>query len=475
MKKDEVVKLNIEPKVFAWFESRGIEYDVLSYAGIHTGQRYIDDEIMITFPRYNSDGEVINNRGGVFIDNKIIDLCTMEGGQDYFYNAQGLDLAISEEKPLVICQGEMDSLSLMQSGYAWTIAYIDGDDLLWDNRDKFKKVRKIILAGYNNESGREFNDIISKQLGIENCRFMVYPDECRTINDILVKYDAQKVTETITGAKDWPVVGLYRPDEFPPIPADLKKVHPTTLGREHNHHLKIMLGKFMVVTGIPGHGKSTWADGLVMNLAKAHGWNVCVCSTEIDNEEYQEESYHRYLNRPWEDVNEDEQKRCAEFYQEHFTFITNNTMQDELELTLEKLIELAKIAIIRDGCKILLLDPWNEIEHCRQNGESETEYTGRAIRMLKKLAKQFKVLVIVVAHPAKPMAGKKIDTPNLYSINGSANWANKADYGIVIWRENLNDKYTTVITSKIKRHGPMGYVGEIACKFDEKTRRFDEC
>jgi len=148
-------------------------------------------------------------------------------------------------------------------------------------------------------------------------------------------------------------------------------------------------------------------------------------------------------------------------------------MEDDLELTLEKLIELAKIAIIRDGCKILLLDPWNEIEHCRNNGENETEYTGRAIRMLKKLAKQFKILVIVVAHPAKPHSGK-IEAPNLYSINGSANWANKADYGIVIWRENLEGTRTTIITSKIKRHGAMGYVGEFDVNFDADTRRFNE-
>ena len=234
-----------------------------------------------------------------------------------------------------------------------------------------------------------------------------------------------------------------------------------------------MLGKFMVITGIPGHGKSTWTDGLVMNLAKAHNWNVCICSTEIDNEEYQDESYHRYLNRPFNEVNADEQQRAADFYQKHFTFITNNTMDDDLELTLEKLIELAKISILRDNCKILLLDPWNELEHCRNNGESETEYTGRAIRMLKKLAKQYKILVIVVAHPAKPEKGK-IEAPNLYSINGSANWANKADYGIVIYRDNMQGTRTKIITSKIKRHGAMGYVGEIETSFDVRTRRYNE-
>tara|TARA_R110000772_G_C13310276_1_gene440149 strand:- start:7234 stop:8658 length:1425 start_codon:yes stop_codon:yes gene_type:complete len=473
MQKSELNKLEIEPEIFTWFESRGIEYEALSYAGIVTGATYTGNGINVSFPRYDKNGDILKSRSITVREGKCDEPVTMKGIES-FYNDQGLDLAIEEEKPLVICQGEMDSLSLIQAGYAWTIAYIDGDDLLWNNRERLKKCKKVILAGFDNEIGKEFNDIISRQLGIENCQFLVYPEGSRTINDVLVNSGGVKVTETVKDARNYPVVGLYKPNEFPPIPDALKKVHPTTLGREHNHHLKIMLGKFMVVTGIPGHGKSTWTDGLVMNLAKTNNWNVCVCSTEIDNEEYQEESYHRYLNRPFEDVNKDEQQRAIDFYQEHFTFITNNTMKDELELSLEKLLELAKIAIIRDGAKVLLLDPWNEIEHNRKNGENETEYTGRAIRMLKKLAKQFRILVIVVAHPAKPDQKAKEKIPNLYSINGSANWANKADYGVVIYRENMDGVGTKVITSKIKRHGAMGYVGEIDCQFDARTRRFNE-
>nr|WP_064249853.1 hypothetical protein [Rhizobium leguminosarum]OAP90047.1 hypothetical protein A4U53_31045 [Rhizobium leguminosarum] len=37
----------------------------------------------------------------------------------------------------------------------------------------------------------------------------------------------------------------------------------------------------MVVTGIPGHGKSTWTMNLCVNLARKHGWRVGVASFEI--------------------------------------------------------------------------------------------------------------------------------------------------------------------------------------------------
>lgn len=467
-----MTETTIEPEVAAWFETRGIEDDVLGYAGI-SSKRYSETELWVTFPRYNSNGDIAKSRMGTLKDNKLENIVSLEG-EDIFYNEKALDLAILEQKPLVICQSEMDCLAALQSGHAWAIAYIDGVDLLWHNKDKLKQV-PIILAGFDNEQGKEFNDIISKQVGIATCSFVVYPEGCRTLNDILVQYDGVKLTNSITTARSYPVVGLYRPDEFPAIPAALKQVYPTTLGSQHNYHLKLMLGKFMVVTGVAGSGKSTWTDGLVMSLAKTHKWNVCICSTEVDNEEYAEESLHRYLGRPVADCSEVEIQRARDFYQKHFTFITNNVEDDEMELTLEKLIELATVAIERDKAKVLLIDPWNELSHIRNSsqGESETEYTGRAIRMLKRLGKQKRVLIIIVAHPSKPSSHDK-GPINLYNVNGSAHWANKSDYGVIIYREDVESTHTKVIFAKIKRHGAMGHIGEINTTFDARTRRFNE-
>ena len=81
--------------------------------------------------------------------------------------------------------------------------------------------------------------------------------------------------------------------------------------------------------------------------------------------------------------------------------------------------------------------------------------------------------MIVVAHPSKPSTHDK-GPVNLYNVNGSAHWANKSDYGVVIYREDVESLNTKVIFAKIKRHGPMGHVGEINTTFDIRTRRFNE-
>tara|TARA_R110000822_G_scaffold19866_4_gene64451 strand:+ start:1754 stop:3172 length:1419 start_codon:yes stop_codon:yes gene_type:complete len=464
----------------SFLEERGISCETASDAGVYSeGQE-------ICFPTFES-GEIINlkYRGPKKRFRQAPD------GKQAFYHPEGLDLAIEEGKPLLIVEGELDCLAVLESRYAWVVSIpcgapakevdfysVEEDNkfkFIWDAMPKLKQVKKFILAGDDDEAGKVLNAELVKRLGAENCKFIQYPDDCKDLNDVLLKYDAAKVNELINTAKDIPVVGLFKPDEFPAIPEEFKVAYSTGYGREHDYHIKIHLGKLFILTGIPGHGKSEWADGLVLNLAQKHNWRVCICSTEINNEEYQENTLKRIYRRPIENVSDAEQGRALDFYNDKFRFITNSTM-DDFDLTLEKLIDLATISILRDNCKVLMIDPWNEISHLRdsKNGESETEYIGRAIRQLKKLARQYAILVIIVAHPSKPDERGKSKPPTLYSISGSAHWSNKADFGVTVWREDLSGDRTELIINKIKRHGAMGHTGCIDIKLNKHTSRFEE-
>ena len=42
----------------------------------------------------------------------------------------------------------------------------------------------------------------------------------------------------------------------------------------------IRLGEFCLVTGIPGHGKSSWLDNVIVQTAQDHGWKWLVFSAE---------------------------------------------------------------------------------------------------------------------------------------------------------------------------------------------------
>ncbi|MGJ3630149.1 AAA family ATPase [Sphingomonas sp. MMS24-JH45] len=76
---------------------------------------------------------------------------------------------------------------------------------------------------------------------------------------------------------------------------------------------------------------------------------------------------------------------------------------DEMDLDV---FDLCRTAVLRDGVRFILLDPWNEIEHKRRRDENETDYISRALRAIKKFAKQYQVAFWIVAHPTKPHDGR---------------------------------------------------------------------
>jgi twinkle protein len=121
---------------------------------------------------------------------------------------------------------------------------------------------------------------------------------------------------------------------------------------------------------------------------------------------------------------------------------------------------------------VIVIDPWNEMDHARNRDETTTEYTGRAIKAFKRFARKFMVHMIVVAHPSKQMKDKEgnYTIPTLYDISDSAHWYNKADLGVVVHRESENNSIIRV--SKSRYHDEIGVPGEVNATYQFYERRF---
>jgi twinkle protein len=152
--------------------------------------------------------------------------------------------------------------------------------------------------------------------------------------------------------------------------------------------------------------------------------------------------------------------------------ITQMVDEDD-EMDLEYFLDLCRTAVLRDGVKFVLLDPWNEVEHKRRPREEETDYVGRAIRAVKKFAKQYQVAFWIVAHPTKPQGEGKAPVPGLYNISGSANWANKPDYGVTYHRARPDENRAELRVTKV-RMGLPGKKGSAFVTFDHRNSTFVE-
>jgi twinkle protein len=141
-------------------------------------------------------------------------------------------------------------------------------------------------------------------------------------------------------------------------------------------------------------------------------------------------------------------------------------------MTLEWLLSKAEDAVLRHDIRIAVLDPWNEIEHSKRRDETMSEYQNRALRAIRRFAIKHDVAVIVVAHPTKDIAlGGKPRVPSLYDIDGSAAWANKPDFGVVIYVPDPAIPETMVYVSKA-RFRDTGQKGSVRMKFDRWTELY---
>ena len=92
-------------------------------------------------------------------------------------------------------------------------------------------------------------------------------------------------------------------------------------------------------------------------------------------------------------------------------------------------------AATRHGCKWVIIDPWNEIEHLWGVSETETAYTVKALKHLKTLARKFKITLFLVTHPTKAASQNKgVAEMTLSDIAGSYAWRAKADIGVIVHR-----------------------------------------
>jgi twinkle protein len=178
----------------------------------------------------------------------------------------------------------------------------------------------------------------------------------------------------------------------------------------------------------------------------------------------------KYLEMPFFDgptprMTAQDLKRGQAFIDSHFPLIRANDDSPTLDWLFEKM----RACVTRYGVRMVVIDPYNEIEHRRPSGMTETEYVSEMLGRFRRFAEAHTCQVFLVAHPQKMRrdANGEIPVPSLYDISGSANFSNKADFGIVISRNAENDR-TECYVRKC-RFKNLGSIGMAALNYDRAT------
>lgn len=497
--------MTMSAETMEWLAARGLDVELADRLGLASVPRGGGDCLVIPFTR---SGEVVRR--------KYRSLRPAEGQPKWSAEKGGQRIAWNEDclrdegllsQPLLITEGELDAMVAIQCGFARTISVPDGapppgersrEDLeagsKYDWLTEIKpflvkdRVPEIIIAADGDENGAAMLQDLSVLLGRFRCKFLTYPkakdperrgrERLKDLNEVLEDYGPQGVVQTIGRAAWLQVDGVYRMSDLPPLPAP--RVHDIgfdLLGENY----RLRFGDFVVITGVPGLGKSTFANDLCCRVALKHGLKIAWASFE-----QAPQRDHRRALRSWygrEDLSggrvgaqernmtDGEIAAADAWIDAHHSFIVPGEDDD---VTLDWMLDRMEAAVVRFGAQVIVIDPWNEMDHSRNRDETMTEYVGRAIKALKRFARKFQVHLIVIAHPTKSAkdGDGKYRMPTLYDISDSANWYNKCDLGIIVHRENPDD--TLIKVQKSRYHEIIGRPGEVRMQYSKDERRFIE-
>ena len=133
--------------------------------------------------------------------------------------------------------------------------------------------------------------------------------------------------------------------------------------------------------------------------------------------------------------------------------------------------------------KYLVVDPYLFIETQSGNGETETQSIKAMLTKFQTWGRVNHIWVVIVAHPRglKTVNGRnELEAINMYTISGSANWANLADFILTVSRISEPDRaFTRIDMLKVRdqelcRTGTVYYTRRPCGRYEEHESE-EEC
>lgn len=361
--------------------------------------------------------------------------------------------------PVVITEGEIDCLSVMQAGYVRAVSLPDGwtedggkRQCLIDAEALLRQAPFVIVAGDNDAAGASLPKTVANILAGHDVRFVTWPDGCKDANDVLVKFGEGELARCLTEAQRIDPAGGFITgiSDLPPLPA--RRVLRMGMS-PYDFSLAFEIGAMSVGTGTPGSGKSTFTTFAAYHVARNENCRVGLLSFETHPHRTRDHLARLYSGAPWDGLSPAARGEFEAWADRHFR-IVHRTYEDG-QHNLGWLKSMIYTLAVRDNCKLIVVDPWNELEHMPEPGESITNYINFALQQIRTWADQFDAHICVIAHPRKMMTDGKPRTPTGYDIADSAAFANKPSLGFTVDQEEhendgMIDKFVRVTTWKVR-------------------------
>lgn len=421
-------------EMIRWLIGRGLDPKKAGALGWAPLRR--KGETWVSIP-YRRGGQVINTKYRKLGEKVFAQ--TRDGEQD-LYNVDALinpDLLID---PLIITEGECDALACMMAGYPKTVSVPGGwsegidapsggrkEEPFTKNLRALSEQAKVIVAGDNDDVGRSLIRYVKNLLPDNDVYYAEWPDGCKDANDVVVEHGVERLAEALNEAKHVNPPGgrIYALSDAPPAP----KVSLYRTGiKVVDRLMAFCTREISVLTGTPGSGKTTFVLWALHHVVRTNDIRVGLGVFETSDRQLSHQLVMMRTGKDFETLPPAEKKLELQKLDRNWRVYRRHEKED-VEADMNWVRSMVHDLAVVHGCKIIVIDPWNELEHVPRDNESLTTYYNVALSHIRRWAEQYDVHICIVAHPRK--IGKN-DIPYGYEIADSAAFANKPAFGWTI-------------------------------------------
>ena len=426
-----------------------------------------------------------------YFENGVLVNTKFRSGQKHFKMVKDAELipynidGILNTPECIVTEGELDAASFITIGRKDTVSVPSGanSNLAWLDRfipTHFEDKKTVYIAVDEDSAGLKLREELVRRLGAERCRIVHFGPGCKDGNEHLVKYGADSLGICLAQAEEIPLEGVFTADD---VSKELRALYENGMagGAEtgwpnFDKYCTLELQRLLIVSGRPGDGKSEWVDELVIRLCLRHEWKIAYFSPENMPIIY----HHRKLIEKLTGLGFNPHiGMTEELYAQSVRFLTDNVchiLPGDEDYSIDTILSKARGLVVRRGIRILVIDPLNRIDQRLPQGQTELQYLSSLLNSLSRFATHYHCLVILVAHPRKmnrnPVTGI---TPcvEMYDIFGSSDFYNKADFGIVVERDDKKGMVRIHIDKVKFKH--LGSPGEATFVYNVINGRYSPC
>jgi len=507
-KPDKSILKNAElkDKVINWFSTeRGISKQTLDKFLIFAKEEFMPQEgakmNCICFPYFRAD-ELVNIK---FRDGKK-QFKLVKDAELIFYNLNSL----TDKKRCIIVEGEIDCMAAYEAGFGkdetdplceyGVVSVPNGAsgngnanlDYLDNCSDWFLGLDEIVVATDGDKAGRNLCSEIVRRIGVERCKIMNYPSECKIVdkdgnlrpckdlNEVLVSFGKEKVVECVLNAASVPIDGIYFvEDVFDSMLTTFRQ--GVTMGEvthfdEFDKKFRWKKGEVNLCTGYGNAGKTYFFLQLMLTKSIYDDWKWAVFSPEnYPANDFYDDLIEMYAGKWVSKMTEQEYSDAAAFVGDHIFYVYPDHEHD-----LTTIHEKFRYLILKKGIDGVLIDPWNQLDHNQNKFQREDMYLSECFKNIKRFALMNYVSYNIIAHPKNPTYNQDRSLPiaDMYDLSGGSMWANKMDnimsYHRPRYHEDKNSPEAQVWTQKIKRKRTGGEPGGTDLTLVWSQKRFCE-